>query len=310
LTAKNTISVYKPTSEKYIQHVQTLSNLYTSAQEKAPGSPALTPHNFHIIGLHVVDPSESRSGVQLIALTANGVRLYFSSTPVSYAFSYGGMSSQGGSRPLHLIHVRLPPINLPHPDELLSTYRSQAPVYGATQAPQAPTPRPYVVSALENSCYVEGLAIAAQPGDADGTDFVLCMSPDLTRIGSLSQLHPPLPSTQAQQASYINGGFSSGSGPVRPPLTEYASLLAIPGRTWAMAPVPVAKPSTPSASPSPAIINELATQFLEPPRQFMVLTNVGLTFLVKRRAVDYLRAVIEEVQSEGNVQLIIQFRDR
>lgn len=42
----------------------------------------------------------------------------------------------------------------------------------------------------------------------------------------------------------------------------------------------------------------------------MILTNVGLTFLVKRRALDYLRAVIEEAQSEGAVQPIIEFRDR
>jgi len=58
------------------------------------------------------------------------------------------------------------------------------------------------------------------------------------------------------------------------------------------------------------VINELATQFSEPSRQFMILTNVGLTFLVKRRALDYLKAVIEEVQAEGVVQPIIEFRDR
>jgi nuclear pore complex protein Nup155 len=97
----------------------------------------------------------------------------------------------------------------------------------------------------------------------------------------------------------------------RPPLTEYATLLAIPGRTWAMAPVPLTgNASGSSGSPVPAITNELATQFSANPRQFMILTNVGLTFLIKRRALDYLKAVIEELQSEGNVQPIIEFRDR
>lgn len=42
----------------------------------------------------------------------------------------------------------------------------------------------------------------------------------------------------------------------------------------------------------------------------MVLTNIGLSFLGKRRAVDYLKAVVEELQSGNNVQPIIDFRDR
>lgn len=69
-------------------------------------------------------------------------------------------------------------------------------------------------------------------------------------------------------------------------------------------------PSSTSTTPSPAVINELARQFGELPHQFMLLTNVGLTFLTKRRAVDYLKAVLEELQSEGSVQPIIELRDR
>jgi hypothetical protein len=65
-----------------------------------------------------------------------------------------------------------------------------------------------------------------------------------------------------------------------------------------------------SGTPSPPVINELATQFSEPSRQFTILMNVGLTFLVKRRALDYPKVVIAEVQTEGVVQPIIEFRDR
>jgi nuclear pore complex protein Nup155 len=54
----------------------------------------------------------------------------------------------------------------------------------------------------------------------------------------------------------------------------------------------------------------LATQFSEPSSQFLLLTNVGLTFLIKRRAVDYLKAVLEELHTEGTVQQIVEFRDR
>jgi nuclear pore complex protein Nup155 len=279
------------------------------AQGRAPGSPALTPQNFQIIGLCVVNQSESRTGVQLLAITTNGVRLYFSPSAISYNFTYGGFGGgHGEPRSLQLIHVRLPPPNLPHPDELLTMYRPTAPVYGSNQAAPQPAPRPYIISTLENCCYSDGLTIAAQQGDSEGTDFILCVSPDLTRIGSLNQLHAPMQPLTGQPNNYTNASFGA-PGPTRPPLTEYASILSIPGRTWAMAPVPSTKPPAVS-SPSPVVTNELATQFNEPPRQFMILTNVGLTFLAKRRAVDYLKAVIEEVQSEGNVQPIIEFRDR
>ena len=311
LSAKNVISLYHLPSEKTVQHAQTLANLYKAAQEKAPASPTINPSNFQIIALHVVDPAESRVGVQLMAITINGVRLYFS--PASPSFSYAPTTNPPGAlRPLQLVHVRLPPPSLFHPDELARpSSRAPSTSYSAARVAPPPSPsRPFIVSGLENSCYQDGLTISAQPGDTDGTDFLLCTSPDLTRIGTLGQAStsPQQYVATSQPATYAPSSYAT-SGNQRPPLTEYATLLAIPGRTWAMASVP--RPSLPpSTAPSPAVTNELALQFSEPPRQFMILTNVGLTFLVKRRALDYLRAVIEEAQSEGTVQPIIEFRDR
>ncbi|KAH7883515.1 nucleoporin [Phlebopus sp. FC_14] len=307
LSAKNAISIYQLGPEKAVQLVQTISNLYKSAQEKAPGSPALTPSNFHLVALHVVDPSESRSGVQLIAVTANGVRLYFS--PSSPAFAYTPTTSaNSAARPLQLVHVRLPPPNLFHPDELSRPYRHATPPYGTTRGAPAPPPsRPFIISGIENSSYLDGLMISAQPGDTDGTDFLLCISPDLTRIGVLGQIQTVPHFALSSQSTYGASPYGT-EGSHRPPLTEYATLLSIPGRTWAMASVP-RTPLPLSTAPSPVITNELALQFSELPRQFMILTNVGLTFLVKRRAIDYLKTVIEEVQSEGAVQPIVEFRN-
>lgn len=312
LSSKNVIAVYKPNGDKSIQHLQTIANIYKSAQDKAPGSPALTPQSFQIIALHVIDPSESRVGLQLLAITTNGVRLYFGPSPSSFGAS--------GSR-LQLLHVRLPPSNLLHPDEQTSIYRPPVAAYGIPQPPPQSSARPYLVTTLENSCYVDGLTVAAQQGDTDGTDYILCIAPDLTRIGSLGQTNlPPQQPINQQQQPFFSPTYPSYSGSShtsRPPLTEYAALIAIPGRTWAMAVVPTLTPLTlsPTSSftptqPAPAIINELARQFGESPHQFMLLTNVGLTFLTKRRAVDYLKAVLEELQSEGSVQPIIELRDR
>lgn len=296
LTQKNSIAIYKPTTDKNVQHIQTLSNLYKAAQDKAPGSPALSPQSFQIVSLHVISTSESRSGLQLMAVTTNAVRLYFSPA-IAYSYSYG--SAGNGTRPLQLVHIRLPPTNLLHPDEVSMPRRPIVSRYGGPQPPQ-PTSRPYLLTSLDNSAYLNGLTVATQSGDTEGSDYVLCIAPDLTRIGALGQLnisHPPA-MNQYQAAN------------TRPPLTECGMLLAIPGRTWAMAVVPQAQPfSTPEGTPMPAVLNEFSYQFVEPPNQFMLLTNVGLTFLAKRRPVDYLKAILEDLQTEGNVQAIIEFRD-
>ncbi|KAF5385502.1 hypothetical protein D9757_005350 [Collybiopsis confluens] len=299
LTEKNVISIYKPTTDRSVQHIQTLSNLYKAAQDKCPGSPAINPQAFQIISLHPVTLIESRSGIQLIAFTANGVRLYFSP-----GFGYAGSMQSLGSRTLQLSHVRLPPSNLIHPDEQENPHRPSASInaFGSNQNQPSRQSRPYIVSVIDNYCYVDGLTVATQPGDVDTVDYLLCMSPDLTRIGSLEQLNLQQPPPQPNYTLY--GGQNV---PSRPTLTEYATLLSIPGRTWAMAVVPHQPLAAEAGGVS--VVNELATQFSEAPRQFMILTNVGLTFLVKRRAVDYMKAVMEELQSEGNVQPIIEFRD-
>lgn len=245
-----------------------------------------------------------------MAVTTNGVRLYFSPSPsYGYNYSYGSSASSSGQRPLSLLHVRLPPPNLIHPDELKSTYRPMvAPPYGGPHGNPQPTSRPYIISAIESTCYSQGLLVAAQEGDIADRDFLLCMSPDLTRIGSLGQLNnhsqPPPP-----QPSYGSQTYGTGGVNQRPPLTEYATLLAIPGRTWSIASVPHTSSST-SDAPSPVITNELATQFVEDSKHFMILTNAGLTFVVKRRALDYLRAAIEDLQKNGTVQPIMECRDR
>ncbi|KAF8507029.1 nucleoporin [Russula emetica] len=305
LTANSAISMYYPTANKSVQLSLTIQNLYKLAQEKAPGSPAIVPKHFHVIALHVITQEETRSGVQLMAITMNGVRLYFSSSAGPYGYYPG--SDTRGQRNLQLVHVRLPPTNLLHPDEQSNPYFSGGAGYPSRYPQAPPTSRPYVLTELENSAYAAGLTIATHPGDTDGTDFLLCMSPDLTCIGALGQTPP-------QTSQPTGPPFGAVVGSQRLPLTERAALLAVPGRTWGMAALPRPKNSITLTSPDPntpmpVVTNELAYQFLEQPRQFLILTNVGITVLAKRRALDWLRDAIEEVQAEGNVQPIIDFRD-
>ncbi|KAJ3906878.1 hypothetical protein F5879DRAFT_1066202 [Lentinula edodes] len=93
--------------------------------------------------------------------------------------------------------------------------------------------------------------------------------------GSLDQLNLPQPAPQPTYSMYSSQNVSSC-----PPMTEYATLLSIPGKTWAMAPVP----QTPIAADT-TTIHDL------------------------NKCWHHVLAVIEELQSEGNVQPIIEFRD-
>lgn len=303
----NVIHVYQPAGEKAVHPVQTIDNLYTSVQGKAPGSPALNLNNFRLIGLYPVDKNESRSGIMLIAATENGVRLYFSqpAAPSSY-YPGPNVNAARDHRKIELVHIRLPPSNLLHPDEQAKGARPTAIGYGPQYNPQEPAPRPFVVAQLERVMYTAGLTIAAQEGDSgDGKDFLLCMAPDLPKMGSMGH------ATQ----QYANAPYGAGTGPQRPPLVERAAMINIPGRTWALAAVP--RPRTAFAAtigapnvPTAPMTNELAYQFLEPSRQFMAVTNEGMTIIAKRRPLDWLREALEESQADGNIQSLVEFRDR
>ncbi|TRM60230.1 Non-repetitive/WGA-negative nucleoporin C-terminal-domain-containing protein [Schizophyllum amplum] len=294
LTASNSIGVYRLGAEKKLDHVQTMSSLFKHAQDKAPAAPALTPQNFELSALHVIEPKESRMGIQLMAVTKNAVRLYFAPA-VSY-YSYGTYG--GGGRVLQLLHVRLPPANLPHPHR-----QTRSSLRGQPSAANAHVPT-FVVSTVENAAYANGLLVASQPA-SDTNDFILCLSPDLTRIGNLGQLahnhnQPPQPT--------YSGALTTG-GPPRPPLTEQAVLLDIPLGTWAIAPVKTSAPPAPPETQLPTVINELASQAGESPPQFMIMTSEGLVFVIKRRTIDYLQAIIEDYETNRDIQPMLSFRD-
>ncbi|EJD04002.1 nucleoporin [Fomitiporia mediterranea MF3/22] len=311
LSEHNWISVWKPEPNKVLRKVQTLSNLQKQAQDKAPGAPALL-QGLRLLSLHVIEQRESKSGIQLVALSQNGVRLYFSSAPASYGgYGYGVQYGPVEPKQLHLIHVRLPPMNLVHPDEQLRPHA--APVYG-TMPQTVPGSSPWIVKDLTAAAYVDGLLVAAQPSDVDGKDFILGISPDLSRIGSLGQAQPPS-APQAPAPSYYHpaatGGYLPPPTTSRPPLTEQATLLYVEGTIWAIASSETngPAPAIASTSPQPVTTNDLATQFSHPQHEFIIVTNVGISHLVKRRTLDYLRDAIEEALSEGNLQPIIDFRD-
>ncbi|KAI0033421.1 nucleoporin [Vararia minispora EC-137] len=303
LNSASVITVYQPLPNKSLHQAQTFANLCKLAQEKAPGSPALTPAAFKIVDIHPVPSEESRLGIYFVALTTNGVRLFFGPSIVSYG--YQPISNDTRTyRQLQLIHVRLPPSNLLHPDEQSQGYVAPRSSY-ASHAPHSS--RPYVLSSIERSWYSEGIMLAAQLDETGDKSHIFGVVPDLPRIGTFGQ---PLP----QQPSQL--GYSSLPAPQRPPLAERAVMLSIDTSAWDIIPVPrsgrdaLINSIRGTDSQNPSLLNELAYQFLQPPQQILVLASDGIHVIVKRRALDWLKDALEEAHSQTKPQPIIDFRDR
>lgn len=171
-----------------------------------------------------------------------------------------------------------------------------------------------MVKNLEYSVAEAGMLVATQAGDSDGYDYIFALAPDLTRVGNLGQVNSPQPPPPQQQQPQYGSIYPSMAGPSRPPLTERSHLILLRGHTWDIAALPrptlVAAAASPPDSPAPVLINDLATQFSEPYRQVLVLTDIGLTFYTKRRPIDSLKDVVEEFAVMGNAQPLISLRDR
>ncbi|KAF8527887.1 nucleoporin [Hysterangium stoloniferum] len=236
---------------------------------------------FTIVGLHVIQKgaraNDASDQPQLMAVTSTGARLYFSKQRYMM-----GMDPDT----LQLTHVRLPPQSLRHPPaDPVSAARVSSYLPPVTAVNGAP----FHVKRIEGSCYASGVTLERQsPGeDPEKSDFIICISPDLATLSSLGSL--PTPSYN-QYSTY-----PSSSGGPRAILTEYAGVMTISGNAWDMCEVP----SVPSSHKPPeslvaAVTNELATQFSRPQRKFLVITNMGLNLVVKRRAVDFLSASLVE----------------
>jgi nuclear pore complex protein Nup155 len=96
----------------------------------------------------------------------------------------------------------------------------------------------------------------------------------------------------------------------RPPLAEFSNVINVAGRAWAVKQM-IKSSSTQygagstsvwaNASIHPTALNSLATQFTEPPDQFAVLSNVALTFVMRKRTSDVLRAILEAEAVGGTI---------
>lgn len=243
---------------------------------------------FSIVSLHVIKKSTRGTDSdqpQLLAVTSSGSRLYFS----KQRYMIGADADS-----LHLSHLRLPPQNLRHPIDNASN-RGRNYVSAMTSL----TPATFQLRHIEGSLYSSGITLERQPsGDnPEKGDHIICISPDFSAI-CLSG-HTSIP----HYTSHVT--YSAGStNTSRTVLTEYATAMPISGNAWDMCEVPYTPPSKrPPDGSSSVIANELVTQFSEPQRKFLIISNTGLNLIIKRRAVDFLVASLVEADSGNQAPL-------
>ncbi|KDN50361.1 nucleoporin-domain-containing protein [Tilletiaria anomala UBC 951] len=266
------ISVYhlltKDSSQapKFVARAKDICRL---ANFQCPNTGMLNANDFQITWLGTTTEKESK-GVHLVAMTSNGVRLYFSH--IRRGYGYGSWSTTTNSIPngLDLIYTRPSP-----PKGQMQTAEGGMVGYQLqTQTSDFPPQHPGISQAL-HGFYGDGIFIAASPypGDPQGqTDNIFCVQRSMQRA----------------VASSI--GVGAGAGQHREELTDTASDLLVPGVTWA-----IAEAKNPQLETMIDVerISPLATQVLRPPRVFLILSSGGLVILVEQRPIDSLRTLLE-----------------
>ncbi|CED85089.1 Nuclear pore complex, Nup155 component (D Nup154, sc Nup157/Nup170) [Phaffia rhodozyma] len=288
----------------------------------APGAQGvLEPRGFVIMSVCPIQRGEADSGVQMVAITSKGVRLYFS----YYRRGYGGVrTTTGPPTGLELIHVRLPPSNL----TLDGSSASQSQPQGVSSFPGFPNqqlvtsvpPQPPIkfTSISGSAACLGGILVAPQQTAQDNMDVLLLTCPDIGRLSQSSTNIPSNGQTGGQNGLYPNNQLVSSQpaglpAPSRPALIEQAQALPIEGRTWAIAEVPHPLSDLPCSSALKVSgrgelrLNELAAQTGVQQRSLLVLTSEGMHVIGKQRPVDVLKGILEAGASVGREGEIAAF---
>jgi len=213
--------------------------------------------------MHAVPFSESRS-ICLIMVSFSGLRIYLSDTS---SYGLGAMFNAASAANLRIAHIRFPP---------------------GTDA-QLPGDVLY-------ADYLAGSFVCAYSDDpSKDSSPVFCAVADVGRLVKAQESTQP---QQQQQQHGMYGGMGMGYGysAPRPPMHEWAVTPRISGRPWAVDHLPLPAQTTATAT---SALHVLVSQFIQSPEQFLVLTNQGLNFFVRKRPVDVLRVALERGEGVG-----------
>ncbi|KAF8309759.1 nucleoporin-domain-containing protein [Clavulina sp. PMI_390] len=306
LTNQNTITLYNVAGKVTapLQKIATASNLAKHAQTLCP---PLGQTTINIVSLAAI-PSDESSSIHLVASTANGIRLYFTTMRRTYS-AYGTATTfAGGASGLELVHVRMGPSGLFDPRSIQgglsdSMYRSSPSGMGTAGGKFAP----WHLTMLNAGGYHGGMFLATQTTDEMEQDILLCTAPDLPRVANLKQ--PPGAPVAPTASSAPTPYYGSAPASTRATFSESTFLVPLIGKACAVAHLPAARlPTPPSSSRTPGTNwNELANQFSGYTEQFLVMTNDSLSVISKRRAIDTLRELIDAVRRGDDEGIVTQF---
>ncbi|KAI8144562.1 Non-repetitive/WGA-negative nucleoporin C-terminal-domain-containing protein [Fennellomyces sp. T-0311] len=269
LTTRSTIEViYLGPKADGFTSVARHTNVCDSAQLMCRQSSVMfEPNDFEIQSIHVISKAESKK-VHLLGVTTTGFRLYF--THHKDAMRTGAYmpvnNAEAAPNALELVHVRLPPaVEMSGPSPMLQGQQNH---FG-------------IVHAAYYDC---GTLLAAKSLGSDKTDVILMTAMDL---GDYSN----------RQTSSNNSAPTSlptyASAQTSTSLVETSTTIECDGNVWAIA----------EANPQnrgKRTINEVTEILSDPPRQFLVLTENGLSFYKKQRPVDILQQLL--IKSHGDIQ--------
>ncbi|ETW04792.1 hypothetical protein H310_03929 [Aphanomyces invadans] len=242
-----------------------------------------------LTALSIVGRDESAS-IHAVAVSSTGIRFYLSTfTPGFFSSS----TSSATKRPdrIDLMHIRLPPPMLSLED---------APEYHVTEglAPAILTGKSpsYVHKAL----YRKGVFLAID-GGPDTFDSVVGLCQDSTARHNQDSVKRPMRESISSES--CQGKVSDVQELVAPraaPATPAVVAQAGTKRTFSdMQSNGGAVATTTSEEPHDAMLSELVTQFFQPTRRFMVLTNAGLHTFQKVRPIDHLVHILQTNPTPG-----------
>eukprot|EP00798_Chlamydomonas_sp_ICE-L_P007357 gene7357-480_t len=238
--------------------------------------------------------SESQK-LHLLAVTADGRRVYFSTQNLRMSTYYGGYNSynrpgasgQAGSataggldRPVTLLAV-FARAALPHAGGSLSIGR--------------------MTSDITRSTVMEVVA-------AHYSSSTLLLSESAGGSGRSTKLLVAARSSALTPSSSVNVGTVNSSGThggLRESLTELDNF--IPGETCALEAVPIQTTLGPETISKGSHADELSSQVFSPPPRFVLISTAGVLELEKRRPVDILQQMLEERSADKQRQFTEAF---
>jgi nuclear pore complex protein Nup155 len=306
--------------------VASASNIVREALAMCPAAgPLLDPRTFEITGIHIITKQEG-GHVGLVAVTSQGVRMYFSLAKRPYGYGYSAnsstlpLSSDPDAIPssLWLCHLRLPPrnsspstnqskenqlsaINLSSGFQLMGDHQ----IGGMQDGEEAELEIPLIPNplSLSYSHYTSpgGFWVSSHSLDAEH-NILLAVAPDVAHLLQASSTSPATTATQAATSTGFlqtsNPSLSAQQQPFQSSISEIACPIKIEGHAWAIT----------HTTQDSDLENYHPIQLVGPQQEWLVLSNMGITVLSSQRPVDTLAELLNNMP--GKEQELSLFWDR